>query len=103
MSTERKMQVTSIPIRQVEGWLWIRYLILRGMDLPSLETLETISVKLNIPIAEFFDNPRGQTKQSKRRYELLARLTVLPQDCLIARSKSQFGSLKLSPTNRDRF
>ena len=49
----------------------------RGKGLPSLETLETISVKLNIPIAEFFDNPRGRIKQSARRYELLARLTEL--------------------------
>lgn len=49
----------------------------RGKGLPSLETLEAISAKLDIPIAEFFDGPRGRTKLSARRYELLARLNVL--------------------------
>ena len=49
----------------------------RGKGLPSLETLEALSAKLEIPIAEFFDNPRSRTKLNARRYELLARLNEL--------------------------
>ena len=49
----------------------------RGKGLPSLETLEAISTKLDIPIADFFDNPRSRTKLNARRYELLARLAEL--------------------------
>lgn len=49
----------------------------RGKGLPSLETLEAISVKLDIPIADFFDNPRSKTKLLVRRYELLSHLAEL--------------------------
>jgi transcriptional regulator with XRE-family HTH domain len=49
----------------------------RGKGLPSIETLEAISAKLDIPISEFFDSPRGRTKISARRYELLTRLSEL--------------------------
>jgi hypothetical protein len=49
----------------------------QAKGLPSLETLEVISAKLDIPIGEFFDGPRGRTKLNARRYELLARLNEL--------------------------
>lgn len=49
----------------------------RAKGLPSLDTLETIAAKLEIPIAEFFDNPRGRSKLSARRFEGLARLSEL--------------------------
>jgi transcriptional regulator with XRE-family HTH domain len=49
----------------------------RAKGLPSLDTLEAIAVKLEIPIAEFFENPRGRTKLTARRFEALARLSEL--------------------------
>lgn len=49
----------------------------RAKGLPSLDTLESIAAKLEIPIAEFFDNPRGRSKLSARRFEALARLNEL--------------------------
>jgi len=39
--------------------------------------LETIAAKLEIPIAEFFDNPRGRTKLTVQRFEALSRLSGL--------------------------
>jgi transcriptional regulator with XRE-family HTH domain len=49
----------------------------RAKGLPSLDTLEAIAAKLEIPIAEFFENPRGRTKLTARRFEALARLSEL--------------------------
>lgn len=49
----------------------------RGKGLPSLETLEAIATRLEIPIAEFFEKPKSRSKPSIRRAELLARLTEL--------------------------
>ena len=49
----------------------------RAKGLPSLDTLEAIATKLDIPIAEFFENPRGRTKLTARRFEALARLNEL--------------------------
>jgi transcriptional regulator with XRE-family HTH domain len=49
----------------------------RAKGLPSLDTLEAIAAKLDIPIAEFLDNPRGRTKLTARRFEALARLSEL--------------------------
>lgn len=49
----------------------------RAKGLPSLDTLEAIAAKLEIPIAEFFENPRGRTKLTAQRFEALARLSEL--------------------------
>jgi transcriptional regulator with XRE-family HTH domain len=49
----------------------------RAKGLPSLDTLEAVAAKLEVPIAEFFDNPRGRTKLTSRRFEALARLSEL--------------------------
>jgi transcriptional regulator with XRE-family HTH domain len=49
----------------------------RAKGLPGLDTLEKIAAKLEIPIAEFFDNPRGRTKLTGPRFEALARLSEL--------------------------
>jgi len=49
----------------------------RAKGLPGLDTLEAIAAKLEIPIAEFFENPRGRTKLTARRFEALARLSEL--------------------------
>jgi len=49
----------------------------RAKGLPSLDTLEAIAAKLEIPIAEFFENPRGRTRLTARRFEALARLSDL--------------------------
>jgi transcriptional regulator with XRE-family HTH domain len=49
----------------------------RAKGLPSLETLEAIAAKLEIPIAEFFEYPRGRTKITAQRFEALARLSEL--------------------------
>jgi transcriptional regulator with XRE-family HTH domain len=49
----------------------------RAKGLPSLDTLEAIAAKLEIPIAEFFENPRGRTRLTARRFEALARLSEL--------------------------
>jgi transcriptional regulator with XRE-family HTH domain len=49
----------------------------RSKGLPSVETLEVISLKLDIPIAEFFDKPKSRSKLTSRRLELVARLTEL--------------------------
>ncbi len=46
----------------------------RAKGLPGLDTLEAIATKLEIPIADFFENPRGRTKLTARRYKALARL-----------------------------
>jgi transcriptional regulator with XRE-family HTH domain len=47
----------------------------RGKNLPGLDTLEVIARKLEIPIAEFFENPSGRSKLTARRFEALARLS----------------------------
>ena len=39
--------------------------------------MEAIAAKLEIPIAEFFENPRGRTRLTARRFEALARLSEL--------------------------
>jgi transcriptional regulator with XRE-family HTH domain len=49
----------------------------RAKGLPSLDTLEAIATKLEIPIAEFFEHPRGRIKLTARRFEALARLSEL--------------------------
>jgi len=49
----------------------------RAKSLPSLETLDAIAAKLEIPIADLFENPRGRTKLTARRFEALARLSEL--------------------------
>jgi transcriptional regulator with XRE-family HTH domain len=49
----------------------------RAKGLQGLDTLEAIAATLEIPIAEFFENPRGRTKLTARRFEVLARLSEL--------------------------
>jgi transcriptional regulator with XRE-family HTH domain len=49
----------------------------RGKNLPGLDTLEAIATKLEIPISEFIENPRGRSKLTPRRFEALARLNEL--------------------------
>jgi transcriptional regulator with XRE-family HTH domain len=49
----------------------------RSKGLPSLETLQAIASKLDIPIAEFFDAVRGKGRQSDKRVALEARLSEL--------------------------
>ncbi len=49
----------------------------RAKGLPGLDTLEVIATKLEIPITEFFEIPRGRTKLTARRFEALARLNEL--------------------------
>jgi transcriptional regulator with XRE-family HTH domain len=49
----------------------------RAKGLPSLDTLEANATKLEIPIAEFFEHPRGRIKLTARRFEVLARLSEL--------------------------
>jgi len=45
--------------------------------MPSLDTLEAIAAKLDIPIAEFFEIPAGRGKLTARRFQALARLSEL--------------------------
>jgi transcriptional regulator with XRE-family HTH domain len=49
----------------------------RGRGLPSLGTLEAIAVKLQIPIGEFFETPRGKVRQSQKRIALTVHLNEL--------------------------
>jgi transcriptional regulator with XRE-family HTH domain len=46
----------------------------RSKGLPSLETLQAIATKLDVPIGEFFETTRGKGKQSDKRVALEARL-----------------------------
>jgi transcriptional regulator with XRE-family HTH domain len=48
----------------------------RSKGLPSLETLQAIASKLDVPIGEFFEMARGK-KQSANRIALETRLTEL--------------------------
>ena len=48
----------------------------RGVSLPSFETLDRLSQRLDVPIREFFDLPEGR-ETSARRQELLATLADL--------------------------
>jgi transcriptional regulator with XRE-family HTH domain len=52
----------------------------RAKGLPSLDTLEAIAAKLEIPIAESFENSRGRTRLTARRFEALARLSELGRE-----------------------
>lgn len=47
----------------------------RAKNLPSLDTLDVIAAKLEIPIAEFFEAARGRGKQAGKRLVLLAELS----------------------------
>lgn len=47
-----------------------------GMTIGS-SAFEAIAAKLEIPIAEFFENPPGRTKLTTPRFESLARLNEL--------------------------
>lgn len=49
----------------------------RAKGLPSLDTLEAIAARLEIPVAEFFDIPRGRSKLTTRRFAAMARLSEL--------------------------
>jgi transcriptional regulator with XRE-family HTH domain len=49
----------------------------RAKGLPALDTLEAIAAALEIPIAEFFESPRGRTKLTARRFAALARLSEI--------------------------
>lgn len=49
----------------------------RAKGLPSLDTLEAIATKLEIPISEFFETVKGRGKQSDRRLGLLAQFNEL--------------------------
>ncbi len=48
----------------------------RAKGLPALDTLEAIATKLDIPIAEFFETPRGR-RLTAQRFAALARLNEL--------------------------
>src|ERR1700730_3654067 len=49
----------------------------RAKGLPALDTLEAIAPTLEIPIAEFFENPRGRARLTARRFAALARLSEI--------------------------
>lgn len=49
----------------------------RAKSLPSLDTLDAIATKLEIPIAEFFETARGRGKQADRRLAMLAQFNEL--------------------------
>jgi transcriptional regulator with XRE-family HTH domain len=46
----------------------------RSKGLPSLETLQTIASKLEIPIGDFFDSTRGKGRQNAKRLALEAQI-----------------------------
>lgn len=52
----------------------------RAKGLPSLDTLQAIAKNLSIPIGEFFEDVRGQGKQSAKRLTLLVRLSELGRE-----------------------
>lgn len=49
----------------------------RAKSLPSLDTLDAIAAKLEIPIAEFFEAARGRGKQADQRLVLLAQFNEI--------------------------
>lgn len=46
----------------------------RGLSLPSFETLERLSVALDVPVRDFFDVGDGAREMNARRIGLMARL-----------------------------
>lgn len=49
----------------------------RAKGLPSLETLQAIATKLEVPIGEFFDATGGKGRPSAKRFSLEAQLSEL--------------------------
>jgi transcriptional regulator with XRE-family HTH domain len=60
----------------------------RSKGLPSLETLQAIASKLEIPIGDFFDSAVGKGRQSAKRLALEAHkfdpVGAFPRSCLPA-------------------
>ena len=49
----------------------------RSKGLPSLETLQAIATKLEIPIGDFFESARGKGRQNAKRLALEVQLSEL--------------------------